>query len=128
MNQNTVEVSRADLDAWLRGYGRAWETKDATAAAELFAADARYFETPYAEPFEGPDGVRDYWSGVTADQRDIVFEYSIVTVEGGIGVATWSSKFTTISGGVGVELNGVFVLEFAANKKCLQLREWWHAR
>lgn len=128
MSRDTVEISRADLDTWLGAYERAWEGKDPDAAAALFAADARYFETPYAEPFEGPDGVKAYWSRVTADQRDIDFEYSIVTVEGRSGIATWSARFTTISGGAKVELNGIFLLEFADNRRCVQLREWWHAR
>jgi len=128
MTGNKIELSAADLDAWLGAYGQAWEKKDADAAANLFAADARYFETPYADAFEGQDGVRDYWARVTADQQDIDFQYSRIAVDGNTGIASWSATFTTISGGVKVELNGVFVLEFDANRRCLVLREWWHAR
>jgi ketosteroid isomerase-like protein len=122
------EISRGDLDAWLAGYKRAWENKDPEAAAALFAEDARYHETPYAEPFEGPAGVRDYWTRVTADQRDIDFQYSVVTVEGVSGIATWSAKFTAVSAGALVELSGIFVLDFADGKRCARLREWWHVR
>lgn len=128
MAQNNTELTAAELDSWLDAYEEAWENKDADAAANLFSADARYFETPYSDPFEGPDGVRDYWSGVTADQRDIDFRYSSIAVGGNTGIASWSATFTTISGGVNVELNGVFVLEFDENKRCTLLREWWHAR
>jgi ketosteroid isomerase-like protein len=127
MAQN-VEISVADLETWLGAYERAWERKDPDAAANLFAADARYFETPYAQPFEGQSGVRDYWTRVTADQRDIDFQYSSIAVDGDTGIASWSATFTTISGGVKVELNGVFVLAFDADKRCTVLREWWHAR
>jgi ketosteroid isomerase-like protein len=128
MVQDNVAISKADLDAWLSGYEWAWEQKDAAAAAKLFAADAEYFETPYAEPFKGPAGISEYWARVTADQRDIDFRYSVVAVDGKKGVATWSAIFTTISGGVRVELNGTFVLEFADPMHCSALREWWHAR
>lgn len=128
MAQNNVELSAADLDAWLGAYGQAWERKDADAAANLFAEDARYLETPYAEAFEGQAGVRDYWARVTADQQDIDFQYSSIAVDGNTGIASWSATFATISGGVKVELNGVFVLEFDETKRCVLLREWWHAR
>lgn len=128
MAQNTADITRADLEAWLDAYERAWEQKDPGGAASLFTADAQYFETPYAEPFKGAEGVREYWARVTADQRDIDFRYDIVAVQGSTGVATWSAVFTTISGGVRVELNGVFVLDFADRKRCKTLREWWLVR
>lgn len=126
--QSGTALSRADLGAWLAAYERAWETKDPAGAASLFAANARYFETPYAEPFKGPAGVRDYWAMVTADQRDIDFKSTPVAIEGNTAVAQWSATLTTISTGARVELNGVFVLEFDADKHCTLLREWWHAR
>lgn len=128
MANNNAEISHADLDAWLRRYGQAWEQKDPDAAANLFAANARYFETPYADAFEGPSGVRDYWARVTADQQDIDFQYAVVTTDGNAGIATWSARFTTISEGTGLELNGVFLLEFDENRQCTLLREWWHVR
>ncbi|HEX6998564.1 MAG TPA: nuclear transport factor 2 family protein [Gammaproteobacteria bacterium] len=128
MAQDNAAISRDDVDAWLRAYEQAWEGKDPDAAAKLFAANARYHETPYAEPFEGPAGVRDYWARVTADQRDIRFDYAIVAVTGNTGIATWSAKFNTISSGAAVELNGVFLLDFDADKRCTRLREWWHVR
>lgn len=128
MAQDKADISRADLEAWLDAYERAWEQKDPDAAASLFTADAQYFETPYAEPFKGAAGVREYWARVTADQRDIDFRYDIVAVEGNKGVAAWSAVFNTISGGARVELNGVFVLEFADSRRCKTLREWWLVR
>lgn len=128
MAGSTVSLTKADLDTWLRAYGQAWERTDPAAAASLFTADARYFETPYAAPFEGQAGVRDYWARVTADQQDIDFQYSIIAVEGRTGIARWSSKFTNAPSGAKVELDGVFVLEFGDSRHCAELREWWHAR
>lgn len=125
-DKNTI--SRADLDGWLGAYEQAWERRDPDAAASLFAAGARYYETPYSEPFEGPAGVKEYWARVTADQEDVDFSYSVVTVDGASGIARWSAKFKTVSGGANVELNGVFILEFDEQKRCTELREWWHAR
>lgn len=123
-----MEISDADLDAWLRRYEQAWEQKDADAAGNLFAADARYYETPYSDPFEGPAGVSEYWARVTADQQDIDFQYAVIATKGNIGIASWSARFTTISEGTKLELNGVFVLEFASENQCAVLREWWHLR
>jgi hypothetical protein len=65
---------------------------------------------------------------VTADQQDIDFSFETVAVNGDTGIALWSSRFRTISADVPVELNGVFILEFADAGHVSSLREWWHAR
>src|SRR5690606_30238637 len=63
-----------DLERWLNAYGEAWEKRDADAVVKLFKDDALYYETPYADPFRGRVGIRNYWSNVTADQRELNFE------------------------------------------------------
>ena len=121
-------ATTVQLAAWLDAYRAAWENRDPDAAARLFTADARYYETPYAEPFKGPDGVREYWARVTADQRDVRFTSEVVGIADGIGVATWNVHFTVASNGAAVQLNGVFLLQFGTSDSCKVLREWWHAR
>ena len=117
-----------ELERWLRAYGDAWEQRDAAGACRLFANDALYYETPYAEPFRGRDGIGSYWSSVTADQRDIRFESTPIGVVGSTGIARRSAKFKPAPSGADVELNGVFLLEFDDQGRCATLREWWHAR
>ena len=126
--ENEPALGPAAVDTWLAAYGAAWESRDPDAAAALFTADATYQETPFDDPFTGRDAIRDYWSTVTADQADIDFDYDVVAVSGDIGTALWSARFRSISGDVPVELNGVFVLEFASPGEVDSLREWWHAR
>ena len=52
------------LDAftqWMEAYGRASREDDAVASAALFAEDARYYETPFAEPVLGRQAIYQYW-------------------------------------------------------------------
>lgn len=127
-SQTVDGITAADLEGWLAAYGAAWENKDAAAVAEIFTAAATYQETPYAEPFRGRDEISDYWSTVTADQDDINFDFAAIAVSGSTGIAQWSAQFRSVSGDVPVELNGVFVLEFAQSGEVSALREWWHVR
>lgn len=123
---SALDASR--LESWLEGYEQAWEGRDAEAAAGLFTSDARYYETPYAEPFSGREGIAAYWSDVTAGQREIDFEAEVVAIEGSTGVARWRAEFVAGPDATPVGLAGVFVLEFAADGLCSELREWWHMR
>ena len=119
-------LTMAELSTWLDAYGEAWESRDADKAASLFAADSTYRVTPYEDVHTGQEGVRQYWAGVTTSQRNVVFEYQVLSVTGNTGIAHWSASFDVEPGDVHLELNGIFVLEFDADGKCTQLREWWH--
>jgi nuclear transport factor 2 (NTF2) superfamily protein len=122
------ELDAATLQRWLDGYGAAWEERDPDAAARLFTMNASYRETPYAEPFRGRNGIRDYWASVTAGQREVDFDAEILAIDGNVGVAHWSATFTDAAGAAPVELDGVFVLEFDSQGLCSELREWWLLR
>jgi ketosteroid isomerase-like protein len=121
-------LTTAALEKWLAGYERAWETRDAARAAELFTPNASYHEMPFDAPKTGQAGIREYWSSVTADQRDIDFKSQVVAVNSQTGIAHWSATFTSASTGARVELDGVFALTFDSSGRCSELREWWHLR
>lgn len=122
-------LTQAALERWLAGYEAAWEERDAAAAAALFTADAEYHETPYSEPFRGREGIAAYWSGVTADQRDVDFRSRVIAVSGNVGIAQWTATFVNAPSGTPVELDGVFVLEFSSAGGLVRaLREWWVLR
>jgi uncharacterized protein (TIGR02246 family) len=116
------------LEAWLQKYGAAWQARDAAAAGVLFTVDASYLETPYDAPKQGRAGIEEYWRTVTADQRDVKFESTVIAVNGNTGVAHWTATFKIASSGATLSLDGVFVLEFDASGQCTSLREWWHLK
>ncbi|HRQ00072.1 MAG TPA: nuclear transport factor 2 family protein [Terrimesophilobacter sp.] len=109
---------------WLEGYRKAWERRDADAAAALFTDDSLYREQPYQEPFVGQHGVHDYWTGVTATQSEVKFRYGTPVVEGSRAAVEW--WVTMLNGGMEVTLAGQFLLHFDDSGKCRELREYWH--
>jgi ketosteroid isomerase-like protein len=121
------ELTSATVESWLARYERAWEARDAGLAADLFSENASYTEMPLAPPMVGRAAIRDYWTTVTADQREIEFESQVLAVDGNTGVAHWHAEFKLESSGARVTLDGVFVLTFDSSGRCESLREWWHA-
>ncbi len=119
-------MTRDELEAWLAAYGRAWETRDADAVAELFAEGATYQETPFSEPMRGRAAIRDYWNrAVVRYQREPRFSFEILSLEGRRALAHWRGTFNRASNGARVDLDGVFLLEFDGARRCSALREWW---
>jgi uncharacterized protein (TIGR02246 family) len=123
---DSPSLTRDRVAAWLESYEDAWETLDADKAAALFTEDATYRDNPYADPYRGRQGIHEYWTTVTGDQRDVDFSYEVLSVSGDTGIAHWHSEFTQKSSGSGVVLDGIFVLEFTPEGLCRMLKEWWH--
>ena len=122
----SAEMSTQDFAAWLDGYKEAWETRDAQKAGALFTDDATYQESPFDDAMEGRAAIEEYWSGVTADQRDVRFTYEVLTCYDDTCLAQWHAAFSSASGGNAIELDGVFLCDFADAKTVQSLKEWWH--
>jgi uncharacterized protein (TIGR02246 family) len=121
-------LTQAAVEAWLSRYKEAWEQRDPARAAALFTEDAAYHEMPFDAPKAGRSGIRDYWTTVTADQRNVDFNSRVVAVTGRTAVARWSASLSSASSEARVELDGVFILTFVDSGLCSELREWWHVR
>ncbi|MBI1731965.1 MAG: nuclear transport factor 2 family protein [Gammaproteobacteria bacterium] len=119
-------LTEVALAQWLENYKAAWESRDADRAAALFTVDATYQDEAFSPPHRGSQGIRDYWSKVTAGQRDVKFQYQVLSVKGNTGIAHWSAQFAVAETTTTIKLDGVFLLEFDGSGKCRSLREWWH--
>jgi len=120
-------MTNNDFDQWLRGYQKAWQERDATAAAQLFSDDAEYYWTPLDPPQRGPAGVAAAWEGAVSQQRDIRFSYQVLAVTDSTGIARWRADFTRLPDGAQVRIEGVLTAEFADVTHCRIFREWWHS-
>ncbi len=120
-------MDRAALKTWLESYGRAWETRDPAAVVRLFTPDAVYRERPFTAPLRGHAAIHEYWTRVVARaQEQIQFGFEIVALVDDLAIARWWASFTRIASKQRVKLDGVFLLTFAGDNLCCELREWWH--
>ena len=110
---------------WLDGYGRASVDHDARAASELFSPDARYYETPFADPLIGREAIYRYWSAAAQASTEVQFAYQILAVSRTVGVARWQARMGRRSGKLTL-LDGVLAAEFDEQGLCSLFREWWH--
>ena len=124
----TYSLTDTAFAEWLEGYRTAWEQRDPALAAALFTEDASYRETPYDEPMQGREAIRDYWARVVAGQKDVRFTYEIFACAGAEGVCRWHAAFTGVPGGEAINLDGIFRCRFADQRHVDRLEEWWHIR
>jgi len=111
---------------WLEGYGRAWESRDAKAAADLFSEEGTYRVTPFTVPLRGRQAIYEYWAEVARTEENIRFEFEILSVNAEAGIAHWKSSFVRTPPGLETKLDGIFLISLDATGRCTALREWWH--
>jgi len=121
-------MNDSTFKSWLDAYGRAWETRDPAAAADLFTEDATYQETPFTEPVRGRPAIHEYWRQATQSQCDVRFGYEILSVAEDRGIARWWVSFTVPAQAqqVQIKLDGIFLVVMAEGNRCKDFREWWH--
>lgn len=112
------------LEEWIEGYRVAWENRDAAAAAALFSEDSTYRSNIFEDPHQGPAGVHDYWSAVTASQSEVRVEMGRPFADGNrVAVEFWTNMKVD---GEPYTLPGCLLLDFDDDGKCRRLREYWH--
>jgi len=114
------------FDDWLDAYGRAWESRNPQAAADLYAEDGTYQVTPFLEPMRGKQAILKYWTHVAQTEQTIQFGYEILAVTPEHGVARWWASFVIVPPGLQTKLDGIFLISLDENSRCHSLREWWH--
>lgn len=121
-------ITSENFQEWLESYGRASKENDPLASAELFAPDAEYYETPFAEPMVGRDAIYLYWDNGARTLKDKESDYEIVAIQENLGIARWQARFTHVDSGRRIALDCIFLAEFDENLKCRLFREWWHSQ
>src|SRR5712692_2595827 len=116
----------AAFKSWMDAYGRAWKSRDAQAAADLFTEDGSYKVTRFLEPIRGRRGIFEYGSHVAQTEKDIRFGYEVLALNPEVGIARWWASFVRVPPGLQTKLDGIFLICLDADCRCKSLREWWH--
>lgn len=135
-----------NIEQFMQGYKRAWEERDDGLFCALFAPDASYHNTPFAEQ-RGHAQLAAYWQRVKL-QEDVRVRYEILAASPGGGIAHWHVTYQVASEELfqiwaqstgtnlvarkpgdplpRMVLDGVLKAEFDAGL-CRRCELWWHS-
>jgi hypothetical protein len=118
---------RAGLTEWLDDYGRAWETRDAAAVADLFAEDAVYQSGPFGRRLRGRPVIREAWAESTEGQENIHFGYEVLAATAHGGIVRWWCARDLPERGVHSRDEGIYRIGFDDSGLCASFEEWWNS-
>lgn len=116
-----------ELAEWIEAYGRAWENGDPEEVVGLFTEDASYRSSPFREPNLGHEGIRAYWSRAAGSQEGVQVRMGEPVVDGNLVAVEWWTTMNDPDEGE-ITLPGCLLLQFAADGRCFDLREYWNVQ
>jgi ketosteroid isomerase-like protein len=127
-SQDDSVTDREAVRRWVAAYERAWRKPGTDDLSSLFTAHATYLHSPYEEPVEGLEAIRQMWEQ-ERDGPDEVFALSteIVAVEGETAVVRAEVKYGQP---VHQEYRDLWVLCLESAGRCSSFEEWayWPGR
>ena len=110
---------------WHEAYLAAWDSTDPALVGVLFARDARYWSSPFAEPLRGRDAIVRDWVAGTSVLLDHAF--TVLAVEGELVIAQWTVRLEQSTEAI-VDIDGILLLTFDGAGDCATHREWFMSR
>ena len=89
-------ATSTEVEQWAEAYRQAWENGDSESAAALFSEHGNHRANIVEEPFAGPEGVKEYWSGVTESQSNVTVHMGTPFVDGSrVAVEFWTTMLSS---------------------------------
>jgi uncharacterized protein (TIGR02246 family) len=107
------------VEKWIEGYRRAWESNDPAEIGALFATDAEYFTAPFRQPWRGRDEIVARWiegkdePGQTSfDWKPVALTEEVAVIE---GVTTYPDEV----------YSNLWLISLDDEGRCRRFTEWW---
>lgn len=115
-----ADSSREAAGAWVDRYEQAWRAAGTEALHGLFADDAVYRMSPYAQPVRGLEEIGALWERErVGPDEEFEMRHEVVAVEGETAVVRVAVAYAT-----GAEYRDLWVLRLDAEGRCREFEEW----
>jgi ketosteroid isomerase-like protein len=117
---DSADAGREAAEAWVARYEEAWRSEGTAALAALFAEDATYRMSPYAQPARGLAAIAELWEREREGAgEEFRMRHRLLAVDGGTAIVRVEVEY-----GTGAEYRDLWVLRLAADGRCTDFEEW----
>ena len=110
---------------WVNTMGKAWITRNPELIPPLFADEFKYFESPFADPVTSKKDLLILWQEVPQSQKDVKFNFEIISSSDFRYIAHWQASFTRTPSGKKAFLDGIFLINLNSEGLCTLFKQWW---
>ena len=88
-------MEAGDVERWVDGYVKAWNSNEPDDIKVLFTEDARYFTKPHNEPWVGHDGIVNGWIDAKDEPGETTFTYDVIAIDADLGIVKGVTTYKT---------------------------------
>lgn len=110
-------MGRDAVTGWVERYEQAWRDQDVDGLDRLFHEDARYLRSPYAEPLDGLEAIREFW----VDPTPFEMTAEVIAADGRDAVVRVEVQY---GGDKPQEYRDLWVLRFGPDGRAELFEEW----
>lgn len=115
-------MDRNAVTAWVDGYQKAWRTAGTDALAGLFAAEAGYVISPWAEPIIGLADIAEFWEdGRYGHDEAFTMLSEVIAVDGNLAIVRVAVYYYEPHPN---QWRDLWVIRFDDSGRCAWFEEW----
>ncbi len=114
-------MDRSEVEKWVEGYIRAWNSNDPAEIGELFHVDGIYHTGPFDAPWEGREGIVKGWLERKDEPGSFEFEYQVLAVEGNLGILEGLTRYKDPP----LIYSNIWTIRLDGEGRCVEFKEWW---
>lgn len=118
-----MAVDRSDVASWVDRYVSAWGSNDPGEIGALFTENARYFDKPQNEPWQGRDSIVKEWLARKDEPGQWTWRYQVIGFDPDerLGVVRgWASYLEPPT-----DYHNLWLIRLDDQGACAEFTEWW---
>lgn len=115
-------------EKWTKEFMESWKALDWKRTLKTLDENIKYYENPIDEPCRNFEEVTNLWNVVADNQKDICYEFQIVSYDENICIINWQMTRTMTKNNTKQEIDGIFQISLNKDGKCTFFKQWRFTR
>lgn len=122
---STAAATAALGRSLIETFGKGWAKANPELLLTVFAENAVFLETPFGQPRQGLNAIREYWQDVPVHQSEITFTAGEMFVAGPWFSTEFKCVFRRRRTGEWIDARGAIFCE-TDGERITEMRLYWH--
>ena len=115
-------------EKWTKEFMESWKELDWKRTLETLDKNVEYYENPIDKPCQNFEEVTNLWNVVEENQKDISYEFEIISYDENTCIINWQMNRTMTKTGAKQKIDGIFLVSINDEGKCTYFKQWRFTR
>lgn len=113
---------------WMDEFMNSWKELNWKRTLNTLDKNVKYYENPLDPPCKDFIEVTNLWNVVADNQKDINYQYKILSYTDELCIINWQMTRTLIPSNIRQQIDGIFQISVNEEGKCTYFKQWRYTR